>query len=283
VIARLDLRSALFVDATTFILQVACLATLGLIGRLSATTAYACVALATGVPGITWLAQSRRQFLVEAARIVSDAAHNWRLSRWLIAGQLVFLARGTTSLWLLAAFLNDSAAGTYAACETIILMANPLLLAFNNVLTPQMAKALPAGGKVEVRRLVAKWTALLVTATALLCGVFLFVGERLLSAFFGSTFIGHHWVIMVIAFSIIAEGLGLAAGSGLWVVDRPRINLLAIALGSITAIGLSAASIPWCGLVGAAFGSFVGRTVTSSILVFSFARVTRPIQAPEGS
>jgi O-antigen/teichoic acid export membrane protein len=274
-IAELELPAALVVDATMMAFQVAGLTLLALNGWLSAATAYACVAVAAAITGIAWLTLSRSRFHVVRARIVNDALHNWRLSRWLLAGQVIFLARGAAALWLLAAFLSPAASGTYTACETIVLMANPLLLAFNNILTPQTARAFHRGGTVEVRRLVFRWTLLLVAATGLLSVAFLIGAEPLLVILFGARYAGHRLVVGLMALAITAEGLGIAAGNGLWAMERPRLNFVAVLLGSFTAIGLTASLITWWGLAAPAIGSVVGRVVTSSFMLMSFCHVSK--------
>ena len=282
-ISHLQLSRALLIDSTMMALQLGSLAVLASGGWLSAVTAYGCVTFAAACTGFTWLFRSRGQFIVERARILADAAHNWKFSRWLMAAQVAFLARNAAALWLLAAFLDASATGTYAACETVILMANPIVLAFNNVLTPQAARTLHNEGKVELQRLIGKWTVLFLTATGLLCAGLLVAVEPLLVTFFGSGYAGHQTVLMLMALAIVAEGFGMASANGLWALERPRVNFVAIVLGSITAISLSIALIPWLGLVGPALGSVIGRMVTSSAMVVAFLRLTRHPQDAEVS
>ncbi len=93
-LARLDLRAVLSVDVTMSVCQISGLALLASLGWLSTVTAYAAIAVAALITGSIWLTRMRGDFIVDRSRVMSDAAHNWKFSHWIVVSQVVFISRG---------------------------------------------------------------------------------------------------------------------------------------------------------------------------------------------
>jgi O-antigen/teichoic acid export membrane protein len=250
---------------------------------LSATTAYACVAAAALVTGAMWVVRNRRDFLVERARVLADAAHNWRFSRWLVASQIWFMGRIAVMPWIVAGMIDRSATGVYVACETIVMLANPLMIAAHNLLGPQSAHAFAEGGVSQLRRLVFRATMLLGAGTAALTLILLVVGETAMVLLLGESYAGHRGVLSVLLLTLFAEGLGMAATNGLCAIEQARLNLVAIVAGTIATIVLALTLIPLWGLTGAALASLAGRMVTSTCAIALFVRFTGRLSAREAS
>src|SRR5207245_2674547 len=134
-------------------IQVGALLLFAWLGELSAMTAFAAMGLGGAIAGLTWLALARRLFVIRRTRILADAARNWRFGRWNLASQLMLVVRGTALLWLLVLLLDPTPTGIYVACDTLVRLSAPLLMAVANVFFPRAARAFAKGDMFEVRRL----------------------------------------------------------------------------------------------------------------------------------
>ena len=76
---------------------------------------------------------------------------NWRLGKWLFAGQLIVQVESDAAFWLSLAVVGAAGTGIFAACASIIAFANPFISAFRNVLTPRFVRAWKKGGSAGLR------------------------------------------------------------------------------------------------------------------------------------
>src|SRR5204863_995538 len=91
------------------------------------------------------------------------------LGKWIFSGQLILAVQAYFIHWLLAWTVGPVATGVYAACMTIALFSNPLILGISNALAPRTAQAFTQGGGGELRRVVFQTTALLGAAMTVFC------------------------------------------------------------------------------------------------------------------
>jgi Na+-driven multidrug efflux pump len=73
--------------------------------------------------------------------------------------------------------VGTTATGVYAACISIVLFANPLMIGIGNTLAPKAALALKEGGYARLRREASRDSLLLGGAMTLFCLIVLFAGE----------------------------------------------------------------------------------------------------------
>jgi O-antigen/teichoic acid export membrane protein len=269
-LADLDLKAAIRIDATMAGLQLTALAMLVATQRLSASAAYGAIGLAAAITAALWYRGTRQHVRFAARNVRAAAASNWQFGRWGVASQLIFVARGAVSPWLLAALVGTAATGIYAACEMVILLANPLLLAFNNVMAPQASEAFVAAGRRGVRRLVVRSTLALTLA-------------YLLSLVYGEAYANYQQVVTLLAVAIVVEGLGMGAANGLWAIEKPQVNFVANATGSIVALVATAVTVGTWGVAGAALGSLAGRSISSALLVGALLWMTGNTSSTKGA
>jgi O-antigen/teichoic acid export membrane protein len=280
-LARLELTAALAIDVAMSAVQLSALLVLAALGQLSAVAAFAAMGLGGAVTGLTWLAVARRHFVIRRTRILADALRNWRFGRWSLASQLVLLARGAAVLWLLALLLDPASTGLFAACETLVRLSAPLLLAVSNVLFPRAASAYATGDLLEVRRLARQAAAVLGTATALLFVLFVLFGELALAKVYGAAYGALGAVLFPVALAMVADGLEIVATNGLMALDRSYDVFVANLLGMGLTLAIAALLIPRWGIAGAAWGSLLGRCGTSAFLWARFLLLSR--RAPGGA
>jgi O-antigen/teichoic acid export membrane protein len=228
--AHLDMGAATAMDAGIAVLQFAGLGGLAAAGRLSAVTGLAVVGLAWGAGGAIWLALWRDRFLVRAKRVPLALRRNWRLGRWVFASVTTFMLQSSLTLWMLALLLGTAASGLFAACINVVALSTPFVNAVLVVLTPRGARAFWQGGGAAVRLAVFRAA----RAAGALTGVFALVlcvaGGEILQLLFGHKFFGTDGgdpriIIALLGFWGLARALGMTAYTGLYVIQRPSMNL----------------------------------------------------------
>jgi O-antigen/teichoic acid export membrane protein len=187
---------------------------------------------------------------------------------------MALVARFSAVPWLLMAQLGTTATGIFAACETVIQLANPLLIAVANIMVPNAAKAFADGGASEVRRIVLRSTVVLGLVTGLLSAAFMLLGGFFVVTVFGEAYLGRGVVIAVLGAGVVAEGLGLSAANGLWAIDQPKANLVANVLAVTCTLVITIVMLNSWGIVGAACGATAGRMAASAVQIFTFLKAT---------
>src|SRR5262249_12264792 len=147
--------------------------------------------------------------------LLTDALRNWRFGRWSLASQLMLVARSTAVLWLLALLLDPTSTGIFVACDTLVRLSAPLLFAVANVFFASAARAFAQGDLSEMRRLARQTAAGLGTATALLCGLFVCLGDPALATLYGTAYSAQGTVVSLLALAMVADALEIVATNGL--------------------------------------------------------------------
>ena len=278
--AHLNVRMTCAMDVGVATLQVAGLFALAATGLLGARSALAVIGVASLIGAGTWLTRSRHLFAphVETAR--GELARNWRFARWIFAGEVVSTLNSDVFIvWLLEFSLGKSATGIFAACATVVFFANPFVLGVASFLTPRIAQAYADGGVSEVRRVAAWADAIVAVPMAIFCGIVFFFGNDLLHVVYGDEYVGHGYTAFVLALAIFAATATMGSGKGLWVLDRPDVNLRARLLGLAVTISVSLLLVERLGLTGVAWGWFAGCSADSFARWYAFRRLTRDSNA----
>ena len=276
--ARFDTVTVLVLDLAMSAIQVAGLLWLAARGTLTAESAYLAMGIGAALAGLTWLATSRKLFLVRRARLVADALRNVRCGHWFLWNQLTLAARPAAILWLVAFEMDATWTGIFAACDILTRMTNPLLYSVANVLLPNAARASATGDTAQVRQLVFHAALVLFMSTVPLFLLFLLCGDPMLAKLYGDAYSGQGIVVAILALAGIADALDTAATNGLLAIDRPNASFVASLIGTIIMLAIAALLVPAWGIVGAAVGSLVGRSITPALQWLAFLRQTnRPV------
>jgi O-antigen/teichoic acid export membrane protein len=281
-LAELRVVAVTVFDVSVAALQIGALVALHWAGRLSAASALLMLGAAGVLPSAVWFLRSRRQFDVAWPRLVPAARRYWAFGKWLCAGQVTAVARNYSIHYLLAVMLGAAATGVYAACSSVVMFANPLVLGLGSLLVPKAAQVLADEGHSGVRRVVRKTTWLLGAAMAAMCLAIILTGDLAVRLLYGGEAAGADGsgcgaVLAVLALATLAATLGCGANNGLWAIERPDVSFRAGLAGLVVTLPAAMLLGWWFGVVGAALGSAAGMAVTSAWQMIGFDRLSRPL------
>lgn len=262
--AHLNMANAFLLDASAALLQLSVLGWMGWTGRMSAVGACAALGGACGVTSVIWLYHARSKFSLRREHVRRATAESWHLGKWLCAGQVTVTVQGYVSYWMLPLLISMAETGVYAACNSIASLANPLLTAFRNTLTPRAVLAFKEGGGAQLRRQASRDALLLVGVMALFCLVIVIGGDSLMRVVYHSPeYVGQGHVVTVLALAVMAGAAGAPASNALASMERPRAIVLATSVGTVVSIAVIwTLSLKW-GLLGAAYGMLAGNAAGS--------------------
>ncbi len=273
--AHLQMVTVLGLDVATSALQLGGLIALSRMGHLSAETAFATMGFACALSGGTTFFLMRRNFAPNRGNALADLRRNWSFGKWAFGSQLATLASGYGMPWMLALFLGTSATGRYAACLSIVMIANPLLIGLNNFLSPQAVHAYHTHGLAGLRKFtwgISAW----VTGTLMAITVLLVLfGAKLLIFLYGQKLVGNELPVTLLALNTLAVAAGLGVENGLIALNRPASNFWAYFSGlMVMIVGACFLIMPY-GVAGAAGACLMGITTSTCLRIVLFIAACR--------
>lgn len=281
--AHLNPAGTLVVDVIVAAIQLGGLALLGAIGGVTAGAAYAITGGACAVASIAWfLSRNRHEFRWRVESIRRDWLSNWRFGRWALASYLV----GSTSLqvlpWIIAFTHGAAATGVWAACMSLVGLANVFVQGMLNWLSPRAAHTYAKGGMVELRRIL--WIAAGTMIAAL--GAFLIVvglsGDYLIVLVYGSLYAGTGMAFLLLTTSVLLMSVGAVAGNGLWAIGRPADNFAGDVSAILATLLAACVLIAPFGVLGAAIAASLGYAFGVTVRIYALRRAMRQVAAKEG-
>ncbi len=269
--AHLEMGRALLLDGAAAIIQLSILGSLGASGRMSALGA--CVALggACAIPTAIWLCYARAEFTIGVPQVRAALKQTWALGKWLLAVRITVQVQGYATYWISMIVGGAAITGGYAACMSIVGIANPLLTGLANVLMPRSVVAWKDLGGPGLWHEAIRHTVLITGLVVPFTFGMPLAGETVMHVLYhGKEFDQLSHILTVLAAAMSAGALGFPAANGLAVMERPR----AIVTIGIFAAVLSAALIwiltaQW-GLLGAAYGLLAGTVAGAGGRWFAF-------------
>jgi O-antigen/teichoic acid export membrane protein len=255
--------------------QFAVLSVLVMADRLSAITALFAMGLGSGVAGFGWLWLSRRLFHFDRARSKYFLLKNWVLGRWILASQGTSVLAVNMMPWLIVLWLGPTATGIFAACDSILRFANPIIISLTNVLTPRASISFSHGGKPALRRIVWKASALLSLFLSAFCVLLAVAGQFILSRSFGDSYSAYWATLVVLGLNQLVCRLALAPGRALVVLERADIMLYAEVAALGTSLIAATVLIPLYGVLGAALSLLAGSLPFTALTVGAYFVVMR--------
>ncbi len=274
--AHLLFRQALAVDAAVAVPQIAGLLLLASSGALCAPSAFAVTGASCILACGLWLARERGCFRLRRSRVLPTLRESWSYGQWLLVSQLGLLVQGYAAFWLLGRALGSASTGVYAACLSVAMLANPVIIGVGNTIVPKAVQAFRTGGARSLRREALAGALLMGGAMVPVCVAVWLAGEEALHLLYrGGEFAGHGDVVLVLALSALMSAVGSPAGLALQGIGRPKPVFLADAVAAAVTIALVAALIPVGGVLGAAQGVLLGSLTGSLGRWAAFWSVTR--------
>jgi O-antigen/teichoic acid export membrane protein len=282
--AHLHVAKALILDAAVAVLQLGVLGWLGWTGRMSAIGACAALGGACALTSLVWLYYARSNFVIRADQVRQATRESWGLGKWLCAGQVTVSIQGYASYWLLPLLVGMMETGVYAACTSIASLANPLLTAFRNTLTPRAVLAFKEGGGANLRRQAFRDALVLAGGMSLFCVAIFLGGDILMRVLYHEPeYGGQGHVVTALALAMMAGAAGAPASNALACMERPQTIVLATSVGTVvTLAAIWILSVEW-GLLGAAYGFLAGNVAGAAARWVAFLAVlARPDPADCG-
>ncbi|MGY4427490.1 O-antigen/teichoic acid export membrane protein [Bradyrhizobium sp. JR6.1] len=272
--AHLNVANALILDAGVAAVQLPVLAWLGWTDRMSAVNASLALAGGCALTSLVWLYLARQNFSFPTGRVRQATAESWRLGKWLCAGQITVTIQSYVSYWVLPLLVSLAETGVFAACNSIASVANPLLSAFRNTLTPRSVLAFKEGGVERLRRQASRDALLLVGVMSLFWVMILFSGDFLMRLIYHDHgYDGRGDVVTILALAVLATAAGASASNAMASMERPRAVVVATSVGAfVTATAVWAFTAEW-GLLGAAYGILAGSVAGSAARWVAFLTV----------
>jgi O-antigen/teichoic acid export membrane protein len=279
--AGLRMGSALVLDSCVAAVQIGALLALARLGLLSESRAFLTVGVACGLAGIAWIVAARKLFILRLSRAVQDFKQNWSLGRWVLGKAAAWHVSSGLFPWLLAALRGAGAAGVFAACCGVVMLANPFLAAMTNLLQPVAAHAAAQGGRQRLGDVVLKSSAVVFACMSVFLVVMLLWGGWLVAVIYGRQYAGHGLVVSLVALSFFIRSFVVPVDAGLLARERPQVMMNSNLAGGVVALVLGTPMVWLYGLEGAALADVLSSAVANGIRIRSFwVDVVRQAEAP---
>jgi O-antigen/teichoic acid export membrane protein len=255
--ARLQAGQALAVDASVAALQATGILALAATGTLTAARTFLVIGVATAPVAIAWVLVNRPSLSFRRDQVLADFRRNWGFSRWLLAGTVVIGATAALDPWAVSFMHGTVETATYAAASSIIALANPLVIAFDNFFGPHAAHLYAKEGLGHLSSNVNRVTLAILGLAGMFTLAVAVWGETAVVFLYGARYTGHGPIVTACMLSQVAELATTPTVFGLVAVGRGDILLKShfIQLGLALTVGL------WCiheyGALGAGYGAVV--------------------------
>jgi len=197
--------------------------------------------------------------------------HSWGLRKWLFAGQITVSVQGYVTYWLLALVVGTTATGVFAACMSVALLSNPLILGGGNLLTPKLALAWKEGSGERLRRESIQDAMWLGAGMVLFCVAALLVGDVVMHFLYPNTdYAGQGHTVTVLMVAMLVMAVGMPAYNALTSMEHPRVIFWTALWAAVVTGSLVWWLVVTWGLVGAAYGILAGNVVRSTARWIAF-------------
>jgi len=270
--ANLRVWYVLMLDIIVAALQLGGLGLLAYFNLLSLVSIYVLIGAACAIASLGWYLADRPHVEFVRERIMPDWRHNWPFAKWALRTFLVGNSTPFITLWILGALLGSAATGLLGGCNTMIGLANMLLMGVDNVLTPQAAHAYVTGGAQSLRVVLLQAGVFLSAAIGGLLLLLIITGDWLAVLVFGSEFQGTAAILIALCLNMLMNSVGTVAGNGLWAINRPQLNFVAdVCCMAVTLVGAALFIYP-LGALGAALATLSGATAAAIVRLVTLVR-----------
>jgi O-antigen/teichoic acid export membrane protein len=232
------------------------------------------VGIASLMPAIIWWSLYSKSRMTANSSAARYWRRNWTLGRWLVANQVTAVVHGFMPAWLLALLVGTQATGEFVAYFNLALLANPLIFAVGNLLTPRAAHTLAHNGLRAAQHLVLRVLLYFVAVMAVFAFAMTFVGHSIAQFIYGQSFTGLEKVAGLLGLTAIAWAISATCTSGLIALGRPRWGFVASCLGSIFTAIFILLFAPSLTVYGATLGILFGSAIAAAIHAWAFVRVS---------
>jgi O-antigen/teichoic acid export membrane protein len=269
--------SVLGIDLAISVLQIGALFALGYMGILSGATAWIAVGASCILALGYWYFKSGPSIEFQKQRLAKDWKLNWSFGKWAVSGQLVGSLPTYLLPWLLLIAAGADGTGFFAACMTLVGVANIFNMGMLNFLTPKAARVYVEEGSVGLRQLMLQMYLVFFVAVGCFALLLSFFGDLIAVNLFTSTYVGLQTVLTILAIAKLFEGFSHTASGGLFALERIKENFWVDVILMLVTITAAILLIPPMGVVGAAWTTLIGASTSAilrTILLVAFLRET---------
>ena len=257
--------SVLGIDTAISVLQIAALFLLGYLGILSGATAWVAVGVSCILTITFWYFQNGPAIEFQKNRVRKDLKQNWVFGKWAVSGQFVGSLPSYLLPWMLLIAAGAEGTGYFAACMTLVGVANIFNMGMMNYLTPKAAKVYVEEGNVGLRRVLLRMYLLFLVAVGSFGLILAIFGDWVAVSLFGSDYAGLQTVLTLLSIAKLFEGFSHTASGGLFAMEKIKANFgVDVILMLVTITAACLLIFPY-GVVGAAWTYLIG-SATSAIL-----------------
>lgn len=269
--AHMQISSALLLDSAVALMQLTVLAWLAAKGLLSARSSYAAIGLVCALAGMCWLVLVRKSIRIRWPQVLPEFRRSWSFGKWVFGSRLISTVDAFSMPWLLAFMIGTAATGAFAACCSVVLFANPMLLGVANILFPKAAREFADAGAEEVRRVIWKTTRPLLFGMVSFCVLISLFSSEVMFFLYGTKYGGYEHAIIVLALAMLAGSLSIPLSAGLKAIEKPGANFRASLIGFGVTLVAAIILIPAWQVLGAAYSILAGSIVGSLVRWTFFA------------
>lgn len=273
--ANFQVLTAVALDTTVTVIQIASLFYLAQQNQMSVSNAYWIVGGANAVAVIAWLIWARRDFVFAGKQIIPDFKSNLAQGKWLLGGNLTLLATTQIYPWTLTTFHSAAATGLYAAGEGVVNFIRAFMISIQNFLGPKLAHAYADGGRPALQRVVYRTTLLLglITGACALC--FAIFGGQIATLIYGAKYSGLQMIVALLALNIFIWALTTSQSYAISTMERSDLNFKINLLGLLLSATFGFGFVLRFGTTGAAGGLLLSSAVTALIRHATFVRLLK--------
>ncbi|HPG67282.1 MAG TPA: hypothetical protein PLO37_10585 [Candidatus Hydrogenedentes bacterium] len=274
--ANLHMATALILDATVAVLQLAGLLALAAAGVLGPARAYWIIGGMSAVATVVWVAARKNEFRVEPSAIRPDFGLNWRFGRWVFASALVWGVSMNFYPWLLAVFHDTAATGAWGACLGIIALANVLLMGVQNYLGPKFATVYAERGAAALRRYVLGTCAVFCVPMVPFCAALWWLGDPLVVLLYGEKYAGNGFIVALLSVNLLALAVAFSFSRALFVIERADVDFAVNFVALLVLLSFGIWMVRSYSVLGAACGLLAANVAALATRGFAFAGLVRP-------
>lgn len=277
--------SVLGLDSAVSVLQILALLGLGYCGLLSGASAWAAIGVCCALVIAYWYFRYGPPIEFKRERLSADWKLNWSFAKWAVSGQFVGSLATYLLPWLLLLAAGTKGTGFFAACMTLVGVANIFNVGMLNFLTPRAAHVYVNDGNTGLRRLLLRMYGIFLVAVGGFAAFLALFGEPVAVKLFGPDYAGLQATLIVLAVAKLFDGFSHTASAGLFAMEKIKANFWVDVILMLITITAALLLIQPYGVLGAAWTTLIG-SVTSALfrsgLVFKFLSMKPALAASEG-
>ena len=252
--ARFQMLTVLVLDGCITLIQIGGLLFFANKGWLTPKTTFLILGVLAAPLALLWFVLHIKKFGVHLDRVGTDLRRNWKLGRFTLGHNLLFIAGIQLYPWLLVYFYGPEENGALAAVIGIINLSNPLLIGFGNYLGPRCAHNLAEHGVGALTGLTRATTLLLALVMFAFALTLYAIGGWLVTLIYGEKYAGLEWVIAVMAWSQAAWAITVPAGAASNACERPDIPMKGLLFALLVTVTVGIVLVQRQGIMGVAMG-----------------------------